>query len=256
MVSSMPFIINRLFNSKSGNNEKLWMLAGLVAACIGVAICGSRAPIVAGVMIIIVAWIFSGFSVRVGMPIVVGFVAVTALIFSNERFQRITSLAEQNVVAHRFKGSVNETFFGLLFEYPFGAGMGSSVGTSIPYFLQTRAPKPIGLESEYSRILIDQGWIGLLLWLLFIFWLHVPWPRTQGSRSAFHFGTIMIYAGSLTTWATATLGAGVLSAVPGSAILLINMGIIVARREEFSAMRRMPARRRPPSTQRSWQSDL
>jgi hypothetical protein len=254
MLASMPFIVNRLFNPRTDPNEKLWMFAGLLAACMGIAMCGARSPVVAGVIILLIVWVFSGFSIRVGIPIILGFAAFLFLIFSNERFQRVTSLAEGSVVKNRIQGSRN--FFDFFFEYPLGAGMGSSVGTSVPFFLQSRAPRPIGLETEYSRILIDQGWIGLILWIIFLFWLHVPWPQVKGSRSTFKFGTIMIYAASLTTWATAIIGSGTLSAIPGSAMLLINMGIIVARREEFSALRRMPVRRRPPSPQQSWQSEL
>jgi len=256
MVASLPFIVNRLFHPKADGTEKLWMLAGLAAACIGVALCASRAPVVAAVIILVMVWIFTGFSARVGIPVIIGFAAIVFLIMSNERFQRVTSLAEQNVLANRVRGSVNQSFIQLFFEYPFGAGMGSSVGTSIPYFLSTRAPKPIGLENEYSRILIDQGWIGLLLWLMFIFWVHVPWPKIKGTRSSFKFGTIMIYAASVTTWCTAVIGSGTLSAIPGSALLLINMGIIVSRREEFAlAAKRQPVRRRPTTPNRSWQPD-
>lgn len=254
MLASMPFIVNRLFHPRTDPNEKLWMFAGLLAACIGIAMCGARSPIVAAVVILLMAWVFSGFSIRVGIPIVLGFAAFTFLVFSNQRFQRILTVAEHNVFAERLSGSKN--FLDYFFEYPLGAGMGSSFGTSIPFFLQARAPRPIGLETEYSRILIDQGWIGLLLWIIFLFWLHVPWPNIKGSRSNFKFGTIMIYAASLTTWATAIIGTGVLSAIPGSAMLLINMGIIVARREDFSVIRRMPVRRRPPNPQQSWQSEL
>lgn len=256
MLATMPFLINRLFNPRTGSNEKLWMAVGLVAAGIGIAMCGSRSPVVAAVLILVFAWFLSGFSMKVGIPIVLGFAAFIFLILSNERFQRVTSLSEQTMVASRIRGSVNENFLELFFDYPFGAGMGSSVGTSVPFFLQNRAPKQVGLENEYSRILVDQGWIGLLLWLLFLFWLHVPWPRLKQSRDGFGFGTSMIYAGSLLAWATAVIGSGLLSSIPGSAILLINMGIIVARREQISTARRIPVRSRSSRPTQSWQSEL
>ena len=257
MLASLPFIVNRLFHPQANGTEKLWMLAGLGAACIGIAICASRAPAVAAVIILLMVWFFSGFSARVGIPILIGFTLFVILVLSNERFQRVTSIFEEDTLSRRLGGSVNRNFMELFFDYPFGAGMGSSVGTSIPYFLSNRAPKPIGLENEYSRILIDQGWIGLFLWGMFLFWVHVPWPKLKHVRSNFKFGTLMIYAASITTWCTAVIGSGTLSAVPGSAMLLINMGIIVARREEFAAAaKRIAVRRRPPSPQSRWQPDL
>ena len=66
-------------------------------------------------------------------------------------------------------------------DYPFGAGMGSAVGTSIPYFLADVAPEQIGLENEFSRILVDQGWFGLGGWLAFVGWLYVR-PPPAGRR--------------------------------------------------------------------------
>ena len=115
-------------------------------------------------------------------------------------------------------------------EYPVGAGMGSSFGTSIPYFLADRTPNAIGLENEYSRIHIDQGLVGLGLWVAFLVWLlHRPPPL----RLDVPYGlcVIFMYALVLTNWLTAFIGSGTLSAVPGSVLLLAQMGILVRVRE-------------------------
>ncbi|MCE9608426.1 MAG: hypothetical protein K8U03_26380 [Planctomycetia bacterium] len=242
MVGSLPYIVGRLFNTKNGT-EKLWLIAGVFSALCGVALCAARAPVVAAGIMLLVAWLMSGLSLRVAIPIVLGLAAFATIVSSNERFQRLTSLSEKRVIVTRLQGSVNENFLDLLISYPFGAGMGSSAGTSIPYFLAHRAPKQIGLENEYSRILIDQGWIGLLLWLGFIAWVHFPIPHSIGSRSHIGIGITMMYSASVVTWCTAVIGSGTLSAIPGSILLLINMGVIVARRQQLA----MSARRRPIS---------
>jgi hypothetical protein len=169
------------------------------------------------------------------MGLVVFTLALTAslLVLTNERFQRITSLNDSGRITGRIYGSVNERFIEYLIAYPLGAGMGSSAGTSIPYFLASKAPKKVGLENEYCRILIDQGWIGLLLWGGFIIWVHWPPPKIHNSPSTVTMA--IAYAVTLTTWATAALGTGLLVAVPSGTLLLIQMGIIVARRsQEFA----------------------
>jgi hypothetical protein len=104
--------------------------------------------------------------------------------------------------------------------------MGSSVGTSIPYFLAGRAPRAIGLENEYSRILVDQGLFGLGLWVAFLVWLlHRPPPVRFAVP--WGFGVVLMFALVLTNWGTAFIGSGTLSAIPGSVLLLTQMGVLL-----------------------------
>jgi hypothetical protein len=115
-------------------------------------------------------------------------------------------------------------------DYPAGAGMGSSAGTSIPYFLADRAPVAIGLENEYSRILVDQGVVGLALWLAFLIWLlHRPPPLRLDVP--WGIGVVFMFSLVLSNWLTAFIGTGSLSAVPGSALLLTQMGVLARVRE-------------------------
>ena len=100
-----------------------------------------------------------------------------AVAADNERLQRADTLEDTEFVSERIRASANESFFELMVQYPAGAGMGSAFGTSIPYFLADPTPTAIGLENEYSRILVDQGLVGLGLWLAFLVWLlHRPPP--------------------------------------------------------------------------------
>src|SRR5260370_17001383 len=83
------------------------------------------------------------------------------------------------MVSERIAGSVNMGFFEAAATYPFGNGLGGG-GTSIPYFLQNRIEKPVIIENEYARILLEQGLVGLALWVAFIVWELI---RPQPSKS-------------------------------------------------------------------------
>lgn len=229
MASSLPFLLGRFLDRRSSQLERSWLIMGVVVACGGILLCAARQPVVVTIMLLFTAWVMTGFSPRVGLGIFVSVVILGFVVGSNERLQRFTSLTETQGVVTRLRGSVNENFIDYLLDYPFGAGMGSSVGTSIPYFLLDRSPQPIGLENEYCRILIDQGWIGLLMWLAFLYWVHWPPPKRRGPNAADPM-VILMYAMTLTTWATAVIGTGLLSAIPTTAMLLAQIGLIVAQR--------------------------
>ena len=127
------------------------------------------------------------------------------------------------------KPARTSSFVDLFMDYPLGAGMGSAVGNSIPFFLASEAPEQIGMENEYSRILVDQGWVGLGAWLAFVGWLCAR-PPSARAKSPWRTGVIFMYSMTLATWMTAIIGTGTLSSIPGSVLLLSQMGVLVAVR--------------------------
>ena len=153
---------------------------------------------------------------------------------SDDRLQRVSTLEDTDYVSDRVKGSANDSFFDLLAAYPGGAGMGSSVGTSIPFFLADRAPVAIGMENEYCRILIDQGWIGLGAWLCFLIWTFRSIPPSRIS-SRWGIGVAAMYSLCLPTWALGFIGNGALSAIPQSVMLLTMMGVLLKVRMSTAA---------------------
>lgn len=230
MLVSLPFLLDRLIGRDVSLFDRALAAAGVVAAAGGILLCAARVPAVVCTIMLVVSWVVARFHPGLALMAVALIAASLAVAVSNERLQRAATLEDTELVSDRVRGSANASFLELMADYPAGAGMGSSYGTSIPYFLADRAPVAIGLENEYSRILVDQGLVGMSLWIAFIIWLlhrppplrlDVPW----GYAVVFMFGLVLV------NWSTAFIGAGILSSIPGSALLLTQMGILVRVRE-------------------------
>lgn len=229
MLFSLPFLLERLFGRGAGTVDRGLLTAGAIAAIGGILMCAARQPAVTFILSAIIVWGVSRFNMIIG-AVALTLAALTVLYAStDERLQRITTLDNAEVVSDRVSSSANGSFFQLMADYPLGAGMGSSVGTSIPFFLIDRAPEAIGLENEYGRILVDQGLVGLGLWFGFLVWLlHRPPPLRLAAP--WGLGAVLMFALCLTNWATAFIGTGTLSSIPSSVILLVQMGVLVQAR--------------------------
>jgi hypothetical protein len=213
--------------------DRMVASAGIAAALVGILLCAARQPVVQLVLALMVAWLFTRLNLTVGLIACLLLTLGALLVSSNERFQRFRTLEDTTYVTQRVHASANASFFELMVRYPLGAGLGSSVGTSIPFFLADRAPEQIGLENEYSRILVDQGLIGLGLWIGFVVWLILRPPplRLQWSWG---LGIMLMYAWVAVNWATAFIGAGTLSSIPQSILLLVQMGVLCRVRQLYS----------------------
>jgi hypothetical protein len=240
MVLTLPFLVDRLAGVGVRPLDRYLAMSGVIAAAGGLLMCGARSPVVLFLVTLLVAWPLSRFSLKVlaVMAVLIGGSLFVAS--GNERFQRASSVIDSEAVAGRVAMSANASFLQLLADYPMGAGMGSSVGTSIPYFLTDVAPEQIGLENEYCRILVDQGWIGLGGWLAFVGFLFIPPPRPW--RRPWQLGVLLMYALCLATWLTAFIGTGLLAAVPCAVLLLTQMGLLAAVRERGAVPGTVPPR--------------
>ncbi|HYP12419.1 MAG TPA: hypothetical protein VEQ63_00725, partial [Bryobacteraceae bacterium] len=114
-------------------------------------------------------------------------------------------------------------------QYPMGNGIASG-GTSIPHFLQSGERHSIALENEYSRIVVEQGVIGLLLWAGFIIWLLARFPSVPEPWSATRRLT---YTLCLVTVLTGMIGVGMLVSIPQSCIFLLCTGWMAAGARTF-----------------------
>lgn len=227
MGVSLAFLLGRLLQDRIAVWEFVYLSLGVGASLGGVLMCAARMPVAVAALTLFSAWILSGFSLRLG--IILGALAIVGVYvsMSDERLQRFESLDDADAVENRLRGSANDEFLKLLISYPLGAGIGSAVGTNIPFFLSDRAPEPIGLENEYSRITVDQGWLGLILWLAFLRWMILRKPIVLGP---WRLGTLIMLSCTGITWATAFLGTGTLSSIPGSMIVILQIGVVAKSR--------------------------
>jgi len=221
MVCTMPLLLNAWTQKRTGRLEYWLFTTALVAALLGVFMGASRSW--AGIMILAIGSTFlSGqLTFRVLLGSIVLAVCVGWIVANNPRLQRFTSLQDTNMVEKRIANSVNESFVDALHDYPMGNGLGGG-GTSIPYFLQDRVKDPVAIENEYGRILLEAGIPGLLIWLIFIFWT-VARPVPNGE-----WGLALRLTRNLLaiTFASAVIGTGLLTWIPGTPLVLAFMGWI------------------------------
>jgi hypothetical protein len=229
MLYTLPFLIDRLAAAKVHFLDRCLAVAGIVAAAGGILMCGARSPIVVFAVAVVVAWMLTGLSLKLGLVVAILLWAGFSVARNDERLQRASTVQDSEFVSQRIAGSVNVGFLELMMKYPFGAGLGSAVGTSLPYFLSHLAPEQIGLENEYGRILVEQGWPGLIGWLAFSGWLYALPPRSR-SRPPWWLGVVLMYSVTLSFWATAFIGTGILASVPATFFMLTQMGVLVSVR--------------------------
>jgi hypothetical protein len=170
---------------------------------------------------------------RVLLGSIVLAVCVGWIVANNPRLQRFTTLQDTKMVEERIASSVNESFVDALHDYPMGNGLGGG-GTSIPYFLQDRVKDSVAIENEYGRILLETGIPGLLIWVIFIFWTVA---RTVPDGE---WGLALRLTRNLLaiSFATAVIGTGLLTWIPGTPMLLAFMGWTTTARARKSAVSR------------------
>jgi hypothetical protein len=156
----------------------------------------------------------------------ISLLAIAAILAStNERFSRFKRL-DSDTVTERISGSVNRTFFEILYEYPMGNGLGGG-GTSLPYFLMGLVHNPTVVENEYGRILLEEGIVGLLIWISFIGWIILnrkPFKKTTWLIARrLSFALVVVYFG------ITVIGLGMLTAIPGTFMFFLTIGWIVTK---------------------------
>ena len=225
MVVCLPFLLGALQLRKKQDWHKPLLIAGLIASLLGVFMAATRLHFVAAAMVVAVA----AFSIRsrfghllVGLMIIAG---IAWVVSSEQRLQRFAELQEPGVVTERVAGSVNIGFFDLAATYPFGNGLGGG-GTSIPYFLTSRIENPVGIENEYARIMLEQGLIGLGLWIAFMAWLLTR--QGEGIADRWFLGRRLAWVTCAACFATGLLGTGLFTSIPQTCLLFLNVGWLAA----------------------------
>ena len=221
MVLGMPLLVGAWARKRESTWTRLFIATALAMAVLGVFLCASRTQAAALIVLAIVVTL--SFRVRMtaylGWALILGGIAV--LVAASPRLQRFTSLQDTSFVENRIRGSVNSSFLEHAENYPLGNGLGGG-GTSIPYFLQDRLDEQMVLENEYARIVVEEGIPGLMLWIAFIVWVLT---RAAPRRSdPWFLGRRLAYVASVVFLGTGLTGLGLLTWIPGTALLLFLMG--------------------------------
>jgi hypothetical protein len=227
MIGTIPWLVGGLIEPGRSAPTRVLVLAGVGAALLGVFLTATRVTLIVLFVQLVVATFsgrIRGFS-WIGWLLILGGVAY--VVSGEERLQRFLTLQDTDKVFDRFEGSVNLSFWDLMLRYPMGNGMGAG-GTSIPYFLQHLITNPVGMENEYSRILLEQGLVGLGLWIAFICWV-LTRPRPAKGDPWF-LGLRLLWFTAAGSFALSVLGTGLMTAIPQSALLFLGVGFMVARR--------------------------
>ena len=229
MVSSLPF----LFGAWMQPHKRRWLGplcgAAIAVSSLAVFMTGARLPVVL-LLLLTGAALFSG-RVRFGYKARWVFVCllVAWAVSGQERLQRFTTLQDSDFISQRIAGSVNLNFFELARTYPLGNGLGGG-GTSIPYFLQSRVRNSVHMENEYARILLEEGIPGVAAWLIFLLW---AFTRSFRADPSWQLSRRLMRVASLGAFASGLLGVGLLTSIPGTALLFLSIGwIVVAERAE------------------------
>ncbi len=220
MVLTVPLLFGAWTLTTEARWRKLLLLAGMAAAFIGVLMAATRQGMIMAGLLVVIASV----SGKLGpLKRVVWALAIVAVIWGamhNERWQRYKELDSESV-EDRVAGSINRTFWEVLVDYPMGNGLGGG-GTSIPYFLASQVNRPVEVESEYCRILLEQGLVGLLLWIGFIAWF--VFNRAGFAKDEWLTGRRMAWYLCLLTFVIGAIGIGMLSSVPNSFLFLLALG--------------------------------
>jgi hypothetical protein len=226
MVCTLPLLIGAWCQPDLNRIRRCILFSGLATALIGILMANTRVYVIDAAIVIAAGLLWGKMSARKRL-VWCGVIAATIILaFSNDRLQRFTSLSDSDAIEGRIRGSVNRTFFEILGEYPMGNGLGGG-GTSIPSFLEGEVKRPIAMESEYARILLEQGVIGFLLWMGFVLWFltssfsSAPDKWVIARRLTWYCCAVFL--------ASAMIGTGLLTSIPSTALMFLGMGWVMVR---------------------------
>jgi hypothetical protein len=219
MVMTIPFLLGAWVSANRPWRKNL-LSAGMMAALLGVFLAASRTHMIMLCALMIFALLSGELKLLSRASLVVMLICTAWVVSNNERLQRFTTLLDMETVKQRVSSSINLPFVEAALEYPFGVGMGGG-GTSIPYFLHDEIIETVAAENEYVRIMLEEGILGLGMWVAFI-----AWTATRRSRVHMRVSPGRRLARFLTVgyFIMACLGTGLLASVPHSLLLLLAAG--------------------------------
>jgi hypothetical protein len=243
MVATLPFVAAAAA-AATGRRLVLVAIAG-VTTVTGVFMCGARSPVVHLLAFGALVLVGSRLALRAKLAAALVLAAGMAFAMTNERFQRFTTLADADTLADRVRVSANLGIVDTVLDHPLGAGLARAAGTSIPFFLQGVAAPQIGAENELARIALEQGILGLAIFLAFIADVLTRSTTRNPALSPTLAPLFRFLVAAL--WGTAFIGTGIMSSIPGTGLLLLMMGVLLVQ----PSRRRVQARGDAPPLTRA-----
>lgn len=233
MVMALAFLIGAwaLQRQERGRWEGWLLYASIGVSVVGVFAAAARSPVI--ILALILLTVFASVRIKAhGWAFLLVMLAGVGWIVSSEaRLQRFTTLSDVEFVSERVSWSVNDSFTQLMAEYPLGNGLGGG-GTSMPYFLASEvSPPSYYIENEYARIVLEQGVLGLCLWAGFIVWLFTR--RNVRRTDPLYVGRRLTWVACAAFFATGMIGKGLLTSIPGTALILLGAGWVSIRRSHW-----------------------
>lgn len=221
LATTLPLVLG----AWSQRHERRWvgplLASAVVASFIGIFMAAARTHMITAAMLALIVTVTGGLSKTQWVRWAVGLAVIGYVVAGDARLQRFTTLTDQALVSDRIGGSVNEGFFEVAASYPLGNGL-SSGGTSVPAFLRPSSRTGMVLENEYARIAVEQGFVGLLLWVFFIAW--VLTRRFGRLHDSWLLGRRLAWTACLSLFATGMLGVGMMASVPQTSIMFLLIG--------------------------------
>lgn len=238
MVMTLPLLLGAVVQKHKATFHLQLLILGIAAALLGVLMSAARTHfLVAGVLIIVAT-----FSLRSRVGYALGWLILLCgigwVVSGEQRLQRFMELRNADSVVERISWSVNMSFFEIAADYPFGNGLGGG-GTSIPYFLRGRIVNPVMMENEYARIMLEQGIMGLLIWIMFILWLLTR--RGVNHNDSWYLGRRLAWVACAVYFVIGLTGTGLLTAIPQSGLFLLLVGWVGARQSKSEPAQAAPA---------------
>jgi hypothetical protein len=226
MVMGLPFLLGAVIQKRKKNTHFQFLVLGIAAALMGILMSAARTHFLAAVIIMLVGM----FSLRSRFGYALAWLMLLSVIgwtvSGEQRLQRFMELRDTDTVVERISWSVNMNFFEIAAKYPFGNGLGGG-GTSIPYFLQDRIVNPVLMENEYARIMLEQGIMGLMIWIAFVLWIITR--RDQNPSDSWYLGRRLARVACAVFFVTALTGTGLLTSIPQTSLFLLLVGWVGAR---------------------------
>lgn len=232
MVMTLAFLIGAwALGRERGRWERRLLYATIGVSIVGVFAAAARSPVI--ILALMLLTVFASVRIRShGWAFLLVMLAGVGWVVSSEaRLQRFTTLQDVEFVSERVSWSVNDSFTQLMTEYPLGNGLGGG-GTSMPYFLASEvSPPSYYMENEYARIVLEQGVLGLCIWAGFIFWLFTR--RNVRRTDPWYVGRRLTWVACAAFFATGMIGKGLLTSIPGTALIFLGAGWIAIRRSHW-----------------------